>query len=148
MYYTGCFFPKDQRHSKTKVIDEVVVTALGIKRMNKSLGYAAENKDSKIFEDTQNNNWANALEGKVAGLKIQTAGAGPLGSARITLRGEKSFDMDSNNALIVIDGVPMSNNTTGTGASAYGAGAGAIFQLITEMASTVLTPTILLLLPY
>ena len=62
-------FPKDQRHIKTKVIDEVVVTALGIKRMNKSLGYAAENKDSKIFEDTQNNNWANALEGKVAGLK-------------------------------------------------------------------------------
>lgn len=64
MYYTGCFFPKDQRHSKTKVIDEVVVTALGIKRMNKSLGYAAENKDSKIFEDTQNNNWANALKEK------------------------------------------------------------------------------------
>lgn len=126
---TGCitqaaFSQKTKDTVKTKVIDEVVVTALGIKRMNKSLGYAAENKDSKIFEDTQNNNWANALEGKVAGLKIQTAGAGPLGSARITLRGEKSFDMDSNNALIVIDGVPMSNNTTGTGASAYGAGAG------------------------
>ena len=50
MYYTGCFFPKDQRHSKTKVIDEVVVTALGIKRMNKSLGYAAENKDSKYLK--------------------------------------------------------------------------------------------------
>jgi glutamate-1-semialdehyde aminotransferase len=66
---------------------EVVVTALGIKRKDKSLGYVAEKVTSEEFEKTQNNNWAQALEGKVAGLKIQTAGAGPLGSAKITLRG-------------------------------------------------------------
>ena len=53
-------------------IDEVVVTALGIKRQDKSLGYVAEKVSSEEFEKTQNNNWAQALEGKVAGLKIQT----------------------------------------------------------------------------
>ncbi|UOU98449.1 SusC/RagA family TonB-linked outer membrane protein [Chryseobacterium daecheongense] len=107
-----------------KSIDEVVVTALGIKRNDKSLGYVAEKVNSEVFEDIQNNNWAQALEGKVAGLKIQTTNAGPLGSSRITLRGEKSMNMDNNYALIVVDGVPLSNSTTGTGTPAYGAGSG------------------------
>ncbi|WP_326984642.1 SusC/RagA family TonB-linked outer membrane protein [Chryseobacterium sp. MYb264] len=107
-----------------KNIDEVVVTALGIKRQDKSLGYVAEKVDSEIFENIQNNNWAQGLEGRVAGLKIQTAGAGPLSSSRITLRGEKSFSLDGNYALIVVDGVPLSNSTTGTGTAAYGAGTG------------------------
>lgn len=107
-----------------KNIEEVVVTALGIKRQDKSLGYVAEKVDGELFEKTQNNNWAQGLEGKVAGLKIQTAGAGPLGSSRITLRGEKSFSLNGNYALIVVDGVPLSNSTTGTGTAAYGAGTG------------------------
>ncbi len=107
-----------------KNIEEVVVTALGIKRQDKSLGYVAEKVNSEVFENIQNNNWAQGLEGRVAGLKIQTAGAGPLGSSRITLRGEKSFSLDNNYALIVVDGVPLSNSTTGTGTAAYGAGTG------------------------
>lgn len=107
-----------------KNIAEVVVTALGIKRQDKSLGYVAEKVDSEIFENIQNNNWAQGLEGRVAGLKIQTTGAGPLGSSRITLRGEKSMNLDNNYALIVVDGVPLSNSTTGTGTPAYGAGSG------------------------
>lgn len=107
-----------------KNIDEVVVTALGIKRQDKSLGYVAEKVDAEVFENIQNNNWAQGLEGRVAGLKIQTAGAGPLSSSRITLRGEKSFNLDGNYALIVVDGVPLSNSTTGTGTAAYGAGTG------------------------
>jgi len=107
-----------------KNIEEVVVTALGIKRQDKSLGYVAEKVDSEIFENIQNNNWAQGLEGRVAGLKIQTTGAGPLGSSRITLRGEKSMNLDNNYALIVVDGVPLSNSTTGTGTPAYGAGSG------------------------
>lgn len=82
-----------------KNIDEVVVTALGIKRQDKSLGYVAEKVDAEVFENIQNNNWAQGLEGRVAGLKIQTAGAGPLGSARITLRGEKTFGLGGNYAL-------------------------------------------------
>ncbi|WP_292010276.1 SusC/RagA family TonB-linked outer membrane protein [Chryseobacterium sp.] len=107
-----------------KNIDEVVVTALGIKRQDKALGYVAEKVGSETFEETQNNNWAQSMEGKVAGLKVQTAGAGPLGTSRITLRGEKSIMMDNNYALIVVDGVPLSNSTTGTGTAAYGAGSG------------------------
>ncbi|MEN5310454.1 SusC/RagA family TonB-linked outer membrane protein [Chryseobacterium cucumeris] len=107
-----------------KGIDEVVVTALGIKRYDRALGYVAEKVDAKTFEETQNNNWAQSMEGKVAGLKIQTAGAGPLGTSRITLRGEKSIMMDHNYALIVVDGVPLGNSTTGSGTAAYGAGSG------------------------
>ncbi|GEJ46262.1 SusC/RagA family TonB-linked outer membrane protein [Chryseobacterium sp. ON_d1] len=107
-----------------KGLDEVVVTALGIKRHDRALGYVAEKVEAKTFEETQNNNWAQSMEGKVAGLKIQTAGAGPLGTSRITLRGEKSIMMDHNYALIVVDGVPLSNSTTGSGTAAYGAGSG------------------------
>ncbi|SEH38010.1 SusC/RagA family TonB-linked outer membrane protein [Chryseobacterium culicis] len=107
-----------------KALDEVVVTALGIKRHDRALGYVAEKVEAKTFEETQNNNWAQSMEGKVAGLKVQTAGAGPLGTARITLRGEKSIMMDHNYALIVVDGVPLGNSTTGSGTAAYGAGSG------------------------
>ncbi|MCW3161396.1 SusC/RagA family TonB-linked outer membrane protein [Chryseobacterium oryctis] len=105
-----------------KNIDEVVVTALGIKRQDKSLGYSTETIKSDEILKTQNNNWAQSLEGKVAGLKIQTAGAGSLGSSVIKLRGDISMNMDQNNALIVVDGIPLNNSTTGTGFSAYGAG--------------------------
>lgn len=107
-----------------KGLDEVVVTALGIKRHDRALGYVAEKVEAKTFEETQNNNWAQSMEGKVAGLKVQTAGAGPLGTARVTLRGEKSIMMDHNYALIVVDGVPLGNSTTGSGTAAYGAGSG------------------------
>lgn len=109
---------------KESKIDQVVVTALGIKRQDRSLGYSAEKVGSEVFEETQNNNWAQSLEGKVANLKIQTAGAGPLASARITLRGDISMNMDNNYALIVVDGIPLGNSTTGTGTPAYGAGSG------------------------
>ncbi|WP_027379168.1 SusC/RagA family TonB-linked outer membrane protein [Chryseobacterium daeguense] len=106
-------------------IDEVVVTALGIKRQDKSLGYSTETIKSDELLRTQNNNWTGALEGKVAGLKIQTAGAGPLSTPRITLRGDVSMSsMDDNQALIVVDGVPMNSRSVGTGTPAYGAGSG------------------------
>lgn len=107
-----------------KNIDEVVVTALGIKRNDKSLGYSTETIKSTEILKTQNNNWAQSLEGKVAGLKIQTAGAGPLGSSTVKLRGDVSMDMGKNGALIVVDGVPLNDKTTGTGSAAYGAGSG------------------------
>ena len=115
---------KKAKLDSVRNIDEVVVTALGIKRQDKSLGYVAEKVSSEEFEKSQNNNWAQALEGKVAGLKIQTAGAGPLGSAKITLRGSISMNLDNNEALIVVDGVPLGGTNTGTGNAAYGAGSG------------------------
>lgn len=107
-----------------KGIEEVVVTALGIKRDDRSLGYSTQTVKSEELLRTQNNNWAQALEGKVAGLKIQTAGAGPLGTSRITLRGDISMNIGNNDALIVVDGVPLSGRKTGTGTNAYGAGSG------------------------
>lgn len=107
-----------------KTIDEVVVTALGIKRQNKALGYSTETINSEQLLRTQNNHWTGALEGKVAGLKIQTAGAGPLATPRITLRGDVSMNGFDDQALIVLDGVPMNSRTVGTGTPAYGAGSG------------------------
>ena len=101
-------------------IDEVVVTALGIKREEKALGYSTQTVGKNQISNAMSAQWANGLEGKVAGLNISTAG-GPIGTPRITLRGDVSLNMDANSALIVLDGVPLSSQMTGTG-PAYGAG--------------------------
>jgi TonB-linked SusC/RagA family outer membrane protein len=101
--------------SNNSALGEVVVTALGIKRTEKSLGYAAQSVAENAVKDAKTNNWVNSLSGKVAGLNIQGTGAGPMGSSRITLRGENSLNLDNNQALIVIDGVPVSSKITGTG---------------------------------
>ena len=69
--------------------------------------------------DAKTNNWVNSLSGKVAGLNIQGAGTGPMGSSRITLRGESSLNLDNNQALIVVDGVPISSKITGTGFNSH-----------------------------
>jgi len=103
----------------TKILNEVVVTALGIKREEKSLGFAASTINENAVKDAKSNNWINTLSGKVAGLNIQGAGAGPMGSARITLRGESSLNLDNNQALIVVDGVPVSSRITGTGFNSH-----------------------------
>jgi TonB-linked SusC/RagA family outer membrane protein len=101
-------------------ISEVVVTALGIKREEKALGYSTQNVGSEQITSAMSAQWSNGLAGKVAGLNIVSAG-GPIGTARITLRGDVSLNMNGNNALIVLDGVPLSSQMTGTG-DAYGAG--------------------------
>lgn len=104
----------------TTALDEVVVTtALGIKREEKSLGYAAQKVGENAVKDAKTNNWVNSLSGKVAGLNIQGTGSGPMGSSRITLRGENSLNLDNNQALIVLDGVPISSKITGTGYKAH-----------------------------
>ncbi len=103
----------------SKLLGEVVVTALGIRREEKSLGYAAQSVDENAVKDARTNNWVNSLSGKVAGLNIQGTGAGPMGSSRITLRGESSLNLDNNQALIVLDGVPVSSRITGTGFSSH-----------------------------
>lgn len=100
-------------------LSEVVVTALGIKREDKSLGFAAATVSENAVKDAKSNNWVNTLSGKVAGLNIQGAGAGPMGSSRITLRGESSLNLENNQALIVVDGVPVSSKITGTGFSSH-----------------------------
>lgn len=100
-------------------LSEVVVTALGIKRSEKTLGFAAQTVKENAVTDARTNNWVNSLTGKVAGLNIQGTGAGPMGSSRITLRGESSLNLDNNQALIILDGVPVSNKISGTGFTSH-----------------------------
>jgi TonB-linked SusC/RagA family outer membrane protein len=107
------------------VLDEVVVTALGIKREEKALGYSTQVLDKNAMTDAKSNNWSAALSGKVAGLSLISSGSGPLNSTRIKLRGDNSFITDNNTALIVLDGVPMNTGSVTSGVSnAYGAGSG------------------------
>lgn len=112
--------------SSAREMESVVVTALGISRQQKALGYSAQQVRAEDLNDARSNNWSSALSGKVAGLQLISSGSGPVNSTRITLRGDVSLNPNNNNALIVVDGVPMSNkNATSSGvSSAYGAGSG------------------------
>ncbi len=105
--------------AKDTELNEVVVTALSISRAQRSLGYAAQSLDSTALNVAPSNNWMNALEGKVAGLTLNSAG-GAMGSAEIILRGDKSLQMGSSGALIVVDGVPVSNSVPAQAGGAYG----------------------------
>ncbi|ALJ01488.1 SusC/RagA family TonB-linked outer membrane protein [Rufibacter tibetensis] len=106
-------------------LNEVVVTALGIEREQKALGYATQTINSEALTDAMPNNFAQALSGKVAGLNLISPGSGPVNSTRISLRGDNSLNPGGNNALIVLDGVPMSSEMTSSGVdNAYGAGSG------------------------
>lgn len=96
-----------------QVLESVVVTALGMKRDEKSLGYAATKVDGARFANAAtSSNWLDGLSGKVAGLAIDRTNSGPGGSMRVTVRGESSVDLSNNSALFVIDGVPMFNTST------------------------------------
>lgn len=101
-------------------LDNVVVTALGIKREEKSLGYSTQTVSGDNITSTMPTNWSQALQGQVAGLNVISAG-GPLSSTQINLRGNVSMNMDGNGALIVVDGVPLSSPMNNPGGS-YGAG--------------------------
>lgn len=101
-----------------KLLEQVVVTALNISREQRSLGYAAQSIDSTALTVAPGSNWLSSLEGKVAGLTLNKAD-GPMGSSDIILRGEKSLQLGNSGALVVIDGVPVSNKVTGSGAGAY-----------------------------
>lgn len=89
-------------------LNEVVVTALGIKREKKSLGYAVQEVKGQTLANTKEPNFVNSLSGQVAGLQITRSANGPGASSRITLRGNNSLTGD-NQPLIVVDGVPMDN---------------------------------------
>lgn len=91
-------------------LNEVVVTALGIKREKKSLGYAVQEVKGETLVDAREPNLVNTLSGKVAGLQVSRSSNGPAGSSKITLRGNNSLTGD-NQPLIVVDGIPVSNFT-------------------------------------
>lgn len=88
----------------------VVVTALGIKRQKKSLGYAVQEIKGQNLVDAREPNLANALTGKVAGLQVIRSSNGPAGSSKLVLRGYNSLT-GNNQPLIVVDGVPIDNFT-------------------------------------
>ena len=106
-----------------RMIDEVVVTALGISRQKKALGYAIQEVKGSELTQSNESNVLNSLSGKVAGAQITSASGAVGAGSRIVLRGNNSFG--DNQPLFVVDGVPISNNATSVGASGsvdYGSG--------------------------
>ena len=92
----------------TQVLDEVVVTALGIKRATKALSYNVQEVKGDELTTVKSANFMNSLAGKVAGVNINASSSGVGGATRVVMRGTKSISSD-NNALYVIDGVPIFN---------------------------------------
>ena len=87
-------------------LDEVVVTALGIKRSEKALTYNTQQVKASELTGVKDANFMNSLAGKVAGVSINTSSTGVGGAAKVVMRGTKSIS-GNNNALYVIDGIPM-----------------------------------------
>lgn len=97
----------------SKILDEVVVTALGIKRDRKALGYAMQEVKGDDLTETRDANLANSLAGKIAGVQIKQSGTGVGGSTRIVIRGNNSI-AGNNQPLVVVDGVPIDNFSSKT----------------------------------
>lgn len=116
------FAPQERKAGSTKLdivmkedaeqLEEVVVTALGIKRSEKALGYALQEIDGTKLLESRDANVTNALSGKVSGLQIIKGAGGMAGSSKIVLRGQNSLTGD-NQPLIVVDGVPIDNKASG-----------------------------------
>ncbi|MBC7949038.1 MAG: SusC/RagA family TonB-linked outer membrane protein [Chitinophagaceae bacterium] len=113
--------------STLKELESVVVTALGIRREEKALGYSTTTVKGEDLTNALSSNWTDALSGKVAGLNLIRSNSGPTGSNKIILRGETSLtNPEGNEALIVVDGVVI-NQGSGRrsavgGESTYGTG--------------------------
>jgi TonB-dependent SusC/RagA subfamily outer membrane receptor len=104
-----------------KVLGEVVVTALGIKKNPRSVGYAISEVSGNAVQEAKEVNFVNALTGKIPGVQINTNTGSMGGSTKITIRGVKSI-LGDNNAFFVLDGVPMMNNNTNQGGQLNGGG--------------------------
>ncbi|GAB4011103.1 TonB-dependent receptor [Spirosoma migulaei] len=102
-----------------RLLGEVVVTALGIKREAKALSYATQSIKPAQINEVRDGNVLNTLQGKIAGAYITQGSGGPGTGSRIVLRGNRSIQ-GTNNALIVVDGVPINNSTFGQATSDFG----------------------------
>jgi TonB-linked SusC/RagA family outer membrane protein len=98
---------------ESTAIDEVVVTALGIKRQARSLGYSTTQVGGDALQLARDPNLGNALSGKVAGLTVTGNGTGSMGTSRVVIRGNASLT-GNNMPLYVIDGVPFDNTNQGS----------------------------------
>jgi TonB-linked SusC/RagA family outer membrane protein len=93
----------------TEVLDEVVLTALGLKRETKELGYVVQSLNAEGITEVKSVNFLDNLSGKLAGVTINQGATGVGSSSKITIRGEASFS--NNNPLFIVDGVPINNNS-------------------------------------
>ncbi|HEA23490.1 MAG TPA: SusC/RagA family TonB-linked outer membrane protein [Pricia antarctica] len=120
-----------QLEPDSQELDEVVVTALGIKREKKSLGYASQELDTEDVTSAREPNLLNGISGKVAGLQITNSPSGLGGSARVSIRGDASLNINGNSPLFIVDGTPISNEIVGSSGAGtqdvdYGNGASEI----------------------
>ncbi|MBD2753702.1 SusC/RagA family TonB-linked outer membrane protein [Spirosoma sp. BT704] len=97
---------------ESKALGEVVVTALGIKKAAKSIGYATSTVTSDQITVNRTANFMNTLQGKIPGVNITSLGSGPAGTSKIRIRGQSSFG-GNNSPLIVVNGVPIDNTNYG-----------------------------------
>lgn len=119
-----------QMEQDVRQLTEVVVTAAGIEREKKSLGYRIENVDGGKLQQVSEADPLRALQGKVAGVNITSSSGVPGSSTRITMRGNRSL-LGNNQPLIVVDGIPYDNSQISTsnqlsGGGAYGSGLAAV----------------------
>ena len=113
--YVGSRNTINVQFDKSKnLLKEVVVTALGIEKEEKALGYDLDKVDNDEITASKQVNFTNSLKGKVAGLNITQTSGGPESSVRINLRGIRSLTKN-NQPLIVVDGIPIDNTNTGSG---------------------------------
>ncbi len=117
--YTGQSVVNVRLKTSAEFLDEVVVTALGIKRQEKALSYNVQEVDSDELLRAQNVNFVNSLNGKIAGVTINKSSSGVGGATRVVVRGSKSLEGD-NNVLYVVDGIPLVNTTIGKGSDVMG----------------------------
>lgn len=99
-------------------LDEIVVTALGIKKSRKSLTYAAQDINAEELNKVKQTNPVNSLSGKVSGVAITRSASGAGGSVKVVLRGNSSIG--NNQPLYVVDGIPLSNPTSGQPGDTFG----------------------------
>ncbi|MFT7395638.1 MAG: ferric enterobactin receptor [Flavobacterium sp.] len=96
-------------------LGEVVVTALGIKRDKRALGYASQELKSDDINKVNSTNFVSNLTGKISGVQITGSGNGITSSSRITIRGDKSLNINNNGPLFIVDGIPINNSVYGVG---------------------------------
>ncbi len=96
--------------SDAKQLSEIVVTALGVEKEKKTLGYAIQSVGAESLTTARETNIVNQLAGKVAGVTVTGSNSGVGGSSRVTIRGERSLILSKNTPLYVIDGVPITDD--------------------------------------
>ncbi|MEP2667992.1 MAG: SusC/RagA family TonB-linked outer membrane protein [Cyclobacteriaceae bacterium] len=103
--------------SDAKQLSEIVVTALGVERDKKALGYATQEISGDDMTQARESNMVSGLSGKMAGVQVLNSGTTIGGSARVSIRGESSLDINGNQPLFIVNGIPISNQVVGSSGS-------------------------------